>query len=259
MTNGNQVTGGAATAARDRFSKKVALVTGAGSGIGRAMATRLATEGAHVHLVGRTKGKLEATAAEFPEGAPASGIWPVDLSIDANLEELRTGLTAQLPDPHLDVLVLAAGELARGAIAEMPVATFDRLWASNVRSVYVLLQKLLPLVTACQGQIVFVNSSAGLGAGANGGQYAATKHALKALADALRAEVNAQGVRVLSIYPGRTATPRMERLYADGGQTYRPEVLLQAADVAATVADALSLPRTAEVTDLSIRPLAKSY
>jgi NADP-dependent 3-hydroxy acid dehydrogenase YdfG len=51
----------------------------------------------------------------------------------------------------------------------------------------------------------------------------------------------------------------MERLYADGGQAYRPEVLLQATDVAATVVDALSLPRTAEVTDLSIRPLAKSY
>ncbi|MFL5306449.1 MAG: SDR family NAD(P)-dependent oxidoreductase [Polyangia bacterium] len=240
-----------------RFSKKVALVTGAGSGIGRAVATTLATEGAHVHLVGRTKSKLEATAGEFPQGAAAPGIWPLDLNIDASLEQLRSSLLAQVQ--NLDVLVLAAGELVQGTIAEMPVDVFDRLWASNVRSVYVLVQKLLPLVTACQGQIVFVNSSAGLGARPNGGQYAATKHALKALADALRAEVNAQGVRVLSIYPGRTATPRMERLYADGGQAYRPEVLLQATDVAATVADALSLPRTAEVTDLSIRPLAKSY
>ncbi len=240
-----------------RFSKKVALVTGAGSGIGRAIATTLAAEGAHVHLVGRTKSKLEATAGDFAKSAPAPVIWPLDLNIDARLEELRESLSAQVQ--NLDLLVLAAGELARGPIAEMPVDVFDRLWASNVRSVYVLVQKLLPLVTRCQGQIVFVNSSAGLGAGANGGQYAATKHALKALADALRAEVNPQGVRVLSIYPGRTATPRMERLYADGGQAYRPEVLLQATDVAATVADALSLPRTAEVTDLSIRPLAKSY
>ncbi len=258
MTNGNQGTGGS-PGTRARFSKKVALVTGAGSGIGRAVATTLATEGAHVHLVGRTKAKLEATAAECAPGAPPPVLWPLDLSIDANLEELRTSLTAQLRVPGIDVLVLAAGELARGSVAEMPVDVFDRLWASNVRSVYLLLQKLLPLVTACQGQIVFVNSSAGLSAGANGGQYAATKHALKALADAVRAEVNAQGVRVLSIYPGRTATPRMERLYADGGQTYRPEVLLQATDVAQTLADALSLPRTAEVTDLSIRPLAKTY
>lgn len=257
MANGNQLTGGPSVTGRARFSNKVALVTGAGSGIGRAVATTLASEGAHVHLVGRTKHKLEATAAEFPNGAPAPGVWPLDLNIDASVEQLSRSLTAQVPG--LDVLVLAAGELVQGTIAEMPVDQFDRLWASNVRSVYLLVQKVLPLVTARQGQIVFVNSSAGLGARPNGGQYAATKHALKALADALRAEVNAQGVRVLSIYPGRTATPRMERLYADGGQAYRPEVLLQATDVAATVADALSLPRTAEVTDLSIRPLAKSY
>ena len=247
----------AASAVGGRFRGQVALVTGAGSGIGRAVATALAAEGAAVHLVGRTRGKLEATAQELAPGAPTPALWPKDLSVDANVEDLARALRDG--GGRIDLLVLAAGELVQGTVAEMPVEVFDRLWASNVRSVYLLVQKLLPLITARQGQIVFINSSAGLGARPGGGQYGATKHALKALADALRAEVNAQGVRVLSVYPGRTATPRMERLYGDTGQSYRPELLLQASDVAATIAGALALPRTAEVTDLSVRPLAKSY
>lgn len=247
----------AASAVGGRFQGQVALVTGAGSGIGRAVATTLAAEGARVHLVGRTRGKLEATAQSFAPGAPAPVISAKDLSVDASVEDLAG--TLRDGGGRLDLLVLAAGELVQGTVAEMPVEVFDRLWASNVRSVYLLVQKLLPLITARQGQIVFINSSAGLGARPNGGQYAATKHALKALADALRAEVNPQGVRVLSVYPGRTATPRMERLYGDTGQSYRPELLLQASDVATTIAGALALPRTAEVTDLSVRPLAKSY
>jgi NADP-dependent 3-hydroxy acid dehydrogenase YdfG len=89
-------------------------------------------------------------------------------------------------------------------------------------------------------------------------QYAATKHALKAVADSLRAEVNSQGIRVLSVYPGRTATPTQESLHALEGKPYRPTRLLQPEDVAAVVMNALCLPRTAEVTDIHIRPMMKS-
>jgi NADP-dependent 3-hydroxy acid dehydrogenase YdfG len=88
-------------------------------------------------------------------------------------------------------------------------------------------------------------------------QYAATKHALKAIADSLRAEVNTYGVRVLSIYPGRTATPMQAAVYKMEGKTYEPEKLMQPKDVAEVVMDALSLPRTAEVTDIHIRPMNK--
>ena len=72
-------------------------------------------------------------------------------------------------------------------------------------------------------------------------------------------EVNADGIRVLSIFPGRTATPRMEKLFAKEGRAYKPELLLQPEDVAEMVTHALRLPRTAEVTDISIRPMQKSY
>jgi NADP-dependent 3-hydroxy acid dehydrogenase YdfG len=105
---------------------------------------------------------------------------------------------------------------------------------------------------------VFINSSAGLGAKAGVGQYAASKHALKAIADSLRAEVNALGLRVLSVFPGRTASPMQAAVHALEGKAYHPESLLQPQDVAAVVLNALSLPRSAEVTDISIRPLVKS-
>ncbi len=81
---------------------------------------------------------------------------------------------------------------------------------------------------------------------------------MKAIADSLREEVNAQEVRVLSIYPGRTATPRQATIHAMEGKVYKCENLLQAQDVAIVVVNALNLPRTAEVTDINIRPFQKN-
>jgi NADP-dependent 3-hydroxy acid dehydrogenase YdfG len=116
------------------------------------------------------------------------------------------------------------------------------------------------LLKASQGQIVFINSTLGLNAKRpEVGQYAATKHALKAVADSLREEVNQDGIRILSVYPGRTATPRQKRLQEEEGRAYRPELLMQPEDVATIVLCALTLPRTAEVTDISLRPMLKSY
>ncbi len=109
-----------------------------------------------------------------------------------------------------------------------------------------------------RGQIVFVNSSAGLVARANVGQYAASKHALKAVTDSLREEVNGRGLRVLSLYLGRTATPMQAAVHKMEKRNYRPERYLQPEDVAAMVLCALQLPRSAEVTDISMRPMLKS-
>ena len=108
-----------------------------------------------------------------------------------------------------------------------------------------------------KGQIVFINSSAGLRASGNLGQYAATKFALKAIADSLREEVNGEGVRVLSVYPGRTATPMQSAVHKLEGREYHPELLMQSADAAAVVVNALSLPGSAEVTEIFVRPMSK--
>lgn len=241
------------------LSGQFALVTGAGSGIGRAIARALASQNATAALVGRARDKLEATAATCL-GAGNCFVLPADLTSDDQLDELTTELEHRLGQLHL--LVLCAGEMGCGKVESASVEVFDRLYQSNVRANFRLIQNLLPLLKRsrkCPGQIVFINSSVGLTARASVGQYSATQHALKALADALRIEVNGNGIRVLSVYPGRVATPRQESLYRDHNAVYRPEVLLQPEDVASVVLNALILPRTAEVTDISIRPLSKSY
>ena len=89
-------------------------------------------------------------------------------------------------------------------------------------------------------------------------QYDATKHALKAIADALRGEVNPHGVRVLIVYLGRTATEMQAQIHRMENKPYQPELLLQPEDVASVIMNALSLPRTAEVTDIHIRPMIKT-
>ena len=109
-----------------------------------------------------------------------------------------------------------------------------------------------------RGQVVFVNSSSGVTAKPSSAQYDATKHALKAIADSLRCEVNPLGIRILSVYLGKTATDMQERIHDFHGKPYRPELLLQPCDVASVVMNALSLPPTAEVTDIHIRPMIKT-
>jgi NADP-dependent 3-hydroxy acid dehydrogenase YdfG len=158
---------------------------------------------------------------------------------------------------RLDVLVHCAGSIALGPIATAPVEDLDHQYRTNVRAPYLLTQRLLPALTAARGQVVFINSSVVLAPRPHVGQYAATKHALRAIADTLREEVNPNGLRVLSVYPGRTATPLQARLHAVEGKPYAPDRLLQPSDVASVVVEALTLPRTAELTDLSIRPLSK--
>jgi NADP-dependent 3-hydroxy acid dehydrogenase YdfG len=159
----------------------------------------------------------------------------------------------------VDILVHAAGIIRQQRMENASVEDFDAQYATNVRVPYMLTKRLLPHLTSVRGQVVFINSSAGLHAGrAEVGQYAATKHALRAIADSLREELNPKGVRVLSVFVGRTAGPMQERLFAEEGRNYRPEKLLQPEDVASVVCHTLMLPATAEVTDINIRPMTKA-
>lgn len=239
------------------LSAKVAVVTGAGSGIGKAIAQALGSQGATVCLVGRTRQKLEATAATLANGAPPAVVLPTDLVSDEQMDALKAELEQRFG--QVDVLVMCAGEIAHGSVESASVETLDKLYRANVRGNFRLMQLLLPLLKKGPGQVVVINSSVGLSSRPNVGQFSATQHALKAVTDALRAEVNDHGIRVLSVYPGRVATPRMETMYKKDGKEYKPEFLLQPEDLASVVLSIVVLPRTAEVTDLSIRPALKSY
>src|SRR5271165_157994 len=232
----------------------VAMVTGASSGIGRAIALALAAEGATVCASGRNLGGLQGAVAEAGPAACMTAL-RADLTIEEDLELLRDHLSRA---GKLDILIHAAGAIHQGRMQDARIEDLDVQYAINVRAPYVLTKLLLPLLTASRGQIVFLNSTAGLNAKrAEAGQYAATKHALRAVADSLREEVNSKGVRVLSLYLGRTATPMQEALCRQERKEYHPELLVQPEDVASVILTALLLPRTAEITDISIRPMQK--
>lgn len=234
-----------------------AVVTGASSGIGRAIVRRLAEQAAAVCLVGRKSETLQTVADTAKVAAARVMTYQADLDSDKDIRGLSTYLQREFR--HIDILVHSAGRIALGRIDTAPVEDLDGQYRTNVRAPFVLTQALLPLVKAGRGQIVFINSTLGLTGKAQAGQYAATKHALKALADSLRDEVNADGVRVLSVFVGRTATPMQEAIHRIEHREYRPELLLPAEDVASIVIDALSLSGSSEVTEIRIRPAIKSY
>lgn len=151
-----------------------------------------------------------------------------------------------------------AAHFARAPVEHRSHDDVETTWRTNVRAPLQLTQALLGLLKASRGEIVFVNSSSGINAKPTTAVYDASKHALKALADSLRAEVNADGIRVLSAFLGRTASEMQAAAHALEGKPYKPEVLLQPEDVATVIVNAITLPRTAEVTDIHIRPMQKS-
>lgn len=234
---------------------KVAVITGASSGIGAAIATVLAKEGARLCLVGRDGKRLNAVADEGRKHTKHITVYQADFGVDNDI--YRMGVDMQDEYEAIDILIHCAGAISVGEIGLSSIETFDHQYRINVRAPYLLTQILLPILRRCCGQVVFINSSAGLTAKAGVGQYAATKHALKAIADSLREEVNADGIRVISVYPGRTASPMQATVHSIEGKAYHPERLLQARDVAEVILHVLSLPRSAEVTDISIRPSMK--
>lgn len=243
-----------ASALRDR----AAIITGASRGIGRAIALALAAEGAALCLIGRDAARLAACEASV-RAAGARQVTALDVDLTEETALRRLAATALGAFEELDILVHSAGVYERGEVAAASPEAFDRQFEANLRAPYLLTQLLLPRLRMRRGDIVFINSTQGLAASARVGPFAATQHGLKAIADSLREEVNADGVRVLSLYLGRTATPRQASIFAAEGRPYQPERLLQPEDVASVVVTALRLPPTAEVTGITIRPAIKSY
>lgn len=228
------------------MDQPLALVTGASRGIGAAVARALAPT--HELLLG---GREVDALQRMTEELPGSRAWPVELTDHEALSAATAGIT------RLDVLVHSAGIGEIGTVADTAVEVWRRQFEINVVAVAELTRLLLPALRAAAGHVVMINSGAGLNARPGWASYAASKHALRALADSLRAEQAEHGVRVTSVFPGRTATDMQRGVRAaEGGSFHEPDYL-RPDSVAAVVASAVAAPPDAQVTDVMVRPTGR--
>jgi NADP-dependent 3-hydroxy acid dehydrogenase YdfG len=223
------------------MSRPVALITGASRGIGAATARALAPT--HDLLLG---GRDEAALAELAGSLGSAAPWPVELTDADALAAAVSGLD------RLDVLVHSAGIAELGPLAGATADTWRRTLDVNVVAVAELTRLALPLLRAARGHVVLVNSGAGLRANPGWGVYAASKFALRAFADALRAEE--EDLRITSVHPGRVDTDMQRGVRAQEAGEYQPEQYLDADSVARVVAGAVNATDDAHVTEVVLRP-----
>jgi short-subunit dehydrogenase len=221
------------------------LVTGAGSGIGAVLAERLLERGDSLVLLARSTERAHDLRADLPDAT----VLVADLADAAAVEAVAD----QLPD-SLDSLVHAAGVVDLGPVAELDTEAWQSQLTVNLLAPAVLSRLCLRALRAAGGTVVFVNSGAGLAAHPQWSAYAASKFGLRALADSLRAEEQPHGVRVTTVYPGRTATPMQQKVHAQEGKEYDASAWIDPATVADAILHVLDLPDDATVSDLTIRP-----
>jgi len=225
----------------------VALVTGASSGIGRAVALKLADDGFYVIVHGRDVSRGNATVEEIESKGGQGRFVSGDLTTQADIERVAAEVSA------VDVLVNNAGFSWFGPTADLDPATFDALFASNVRSAYFLVAAVAPkMVERGTGSIINIGSMAGQIGLAGGAAYGATKAAQAALARAWAAEFSPRGVRVNAVAPGPVFTAgaapdRTEKL----GSTTLLNRAAQAKEIAEVVAF-LASPRSSYITGATI-------
>lgn len=228
------------------MSRRLVVITGATGGVGAALVDAFAAD--RLVLLGRDGDRLAQLAA----GRPGTRTVRADLADPGSVGSAVTGVLG--PDEAVDVLVHNAGVAPHGPLADADTDGWSTALAVNTIAPAVLTAALLPRLRAARGHVVFIGSGQSLAASPMFGVYAASKFALRAVADALRAEQAEAGVRVSSVFPGRVATPMQARLQADAGDRYQPDHYLDPASVAAAVRYAVDAPPDAHVTDLTVRP-----
>jgi 3-oxoacyl-[acyl-carrier protein] reductase len=188
-----------------RLSDKVALVTGAGRGIGRATALALAAEGVRVALAARSAVEIEKTSAQIQKNSGKSKAFLTDLAQAGVAQLLVSGVVEAFG--RLDILVNNAGAAFARPIAETTAEEWDHLMAVNARAPFLLCQAALPyLKKSGQGRIVNISSVVGYKGYLNQGAYAASKHALVGFTKVLAQEVMGDGIRVHLVSPGGVDT-----------------------------------------------------
>lgn len=230
----------------------VHVVTGATSGIGREVARMLTDRGDEVIMPVRSEERMDALAAEFPS---YYAIPLLDLAKPDDVVAWAAGFGDGRPAvERVDSLVHCAGVVDVTGVEQQDPASWLRTIAVNLTAPALLTRGLLPQLRAAQGTVVFVNSGSGLRANPQWASYNASKFGLRGFADALRQEEARHGVRVSSVYPGRTATPMQEQVHAQEGKEYDADEWIRPETVAEAIVRILDLGPDATMTDVTIRP-----
>lgn len=225
---------------------QVALVTGAGRGIGRAVARALAYEGAAVALAARTREELARVAAEIRGTGGRALAVPTDVTQDAAVDALVDQVVSELG--RLDILVTAAGVAAFGPVAGGKPSDWDAMLAVNLRAVmFCCRAALAPMTRQGSGTILNVASIAATRAIPGAAAYGATKAGVLAFSRVLAEEVRPHGIRVGVLLPGAVDTPLWDAVPGapDRARMLRPEDVARAAVLMATLPPRASLEEVA--------------
>jgi len=191
------------------LSDQVALITGAGSGLGAAIARALASEGARCALAGRRRAPLQYVADEIGSAGGEAVAIPADVADEAQgaalvAETIRTF-------GRLDVLVNSAGLLRQASLVQTSTALWDEVLSINLRGAFLLCRAAWPHLQRSRGQIINVSSMAAVQGYLDEAAYCASKHGLNGLTEVLALEGKPHGIRALAVRPAATETPLWER------------------------------------------------
>jgi len=230
------------------LSDKLAVVTGATDGIGKAIAFALGRAGARVAICARTAAHVASTVAELKQaGIDAAGA-ACDVSDAAAVGRFAEFVRKERGEPQ--ILVNNAGIGIFAPLAQLSLEDWDRVIGVNVRSLYLVTRSFLDGITRSAGTIVNIGSLAGRNGLDGGTAYCASKHALLGFSKSLMLEVRKSGARVIAICPGSVSTGFSNRT----AKRQNEDRILTPEDVAQTVLGVLTLPQRAMISELDLRP-----
>jgi NADP-dependent 3-hydroxy acid dehydrogenase YdfG len=232
-----------------KLAGRVAVVTGAGRGLGRAVAVALAAEGAAVALAARSGAELAAVAAEIARAGGRARAVPTDVTSESAVEALVREAVGAFS--RIDILVTAAGVAVFGPVADAKIADWDAMLAVNLRGVMLTCRAVAPvMVRQGSGTVINVASIAAARGIPGAAAYGASKAGVVAWSRALAEELRGAGVRVGVVLPGAIDTPLWDAVAnaPDRGKMLRPE------QVAEAVALMAALPAGATLEELTLLP-----
>ena len=224
------------------MSKRIAVITGAGQGTGRAIALRLAQDGIHALLVGRTASKLQAVADAIAAAGGDAWAQALDVTDDAAVAEFGAALKGQT----VDILVNCAGDWLISPLADTSNAQLDHILRVNLRAPYILSRTLLPnLRRSDNASIINIGSLVTAISAPMVSAYTAAKVGLQGMTKSLAAELKPDRIRVVMISPGPADTPMREAASPDIDKA----VLLQPETIAEMTHAVVTLPRGITTSD----------